>query len=123
MWSNPSNTLSFSLFDHNHSPQQVRQANLWSYAITVSEILLVLMGAFTLAGHKYPNSFNLLLLILFAYAAAQVIIEVQGRYRLEFEPVLVIIAAVGLTQLYSPQHLKLVPTLQDGGETNWSQVS
>lgn len=123
VWSNPSNTLSFSLFDHNHSPQQVRQANLWSYAITVSEIWLVLMGAFTLAGHKYPNSFNLLLLILFAYAAAQVIIEVQGRYRLEFEPVLVIIAAVGLTQLYSPQHLNLVPTLQDGGETNWSQVS
>ncbi len=62
-------------------------------------------------------------MILFAYAAAQVIIEVQGRYRLEFEPVLVIIAAVGLTQLYSPQHLNLVPTLQDGGETNWSQVS
>lgn len=119
VWSNPSNTLSFALFDNNHSPQQVRWVNLCSYSITVSEIILVLIGALVLTCQRYPVSFNLLLLILFAYAAAQVIIEVQGRYRLEFEPLLVIIAAIGLDQLFNPKCLIiLAPTLKLGGEMN-----
>lgn len=106
VWSNPSNTLNFSLFAKNHSLKTVNQVNLWAYAITVVEILLTLLGAIVLAFKKYHSGFNLLLLTLFAYAAAQVIIEVQGRYRIEFVPLLVIIAAVGFTQLVAKKKPK-----------------
>jgi hypothetical protein len=45
---------------------------------------------------KFSKNLYLLILPLMAFAVVQLIIEVQGRYRIELLPVISIIASVGL---------------------------
>ncbi|UQS81924.1 hypothetical protein MOO45_06970 [Bombilactobacillus folatiphilus] len=96
LWSNPSNTISFSLFERNHSPKQVDRLTSLAYGVTVIEIGAVFCGAIVLLRRHWSRNFGLLVLPLFAYACAQLLIEVQGRYRIEFIPILAMIAATGL---------------------------
>ncbi|UQS83170.1 hypothetical protein [Bombilactobacillus thymidiniphilus] len=96
LWAQPSNTLDFSLFANNHSWVHTQQLKLIAYGISVLEMLGVFLGALVLWRKSVGDDLYLLLLTLFAYASAQLLIEVQGRYRLEFVPFLAIIAAIGL---------------------------
>lgn len=101
LWSSPSNTLYFSLFNQNHTARHTWWVTIIAYGISVIEMGLVLLGAVVLWFKQPSNShFNLLLLVLFAYVCAQLIIEVQGRYRLEFVPVLALIASVGVDKFW-----------------------
>ena len=59
-------------------------------------MIFMLIGAFSLVTKKLPDKAYLLILILFAYVAAQLIIEVQGRYRIEFTPILIIYSLFGI---------------------------
>ena len=45
---------------------------------------------------KFDDNLYLLLLPLMAFAVVQLIIEVQGRYRIEFLPIISVMASLGI---------------------------
>lgn len=96
LWSYPSNSLNYALSRKNCGYLTYYLLLILAYSINAVEMIFMLIGAFSLVTKKLPDKAYLLILILFAYVAAQLIIEVQGRYRIEFTPILIIYSLFGI---------------------------
>ncbi|MFC6175320.1 hypothetical protein ACFQAV_00625 [Companilactobacillus huachuanensis] len=95
LWSSRSTTIDFTGFETRHSPKISNMAKLLGYMGTVMLIILSWIGSLKLWNNKNKKTF-LLVLPLMAYAVVQLLIEVQGRYRLEFLPIIAILGGLGL---------------------------
>ena len=71
-------------------------------------IIFSWFGSLKLLKGKLNNQIFLLLLPLMAYAVVQLLIEVQGRYRLEFLPIIAILGGLGLYSIFEWTRLKWV---------------
>lgn len=101
MWANRSSAIDFANIRQNHSEKVVGLVNLVSYMGTVLLVIFGWIGSLRLFKISYNKNIFLLLLPFMAYVAVQLLIEVQGRYRIEFTPVWAIIAGVGLYSVSS----------------------
>lgn len=96
LWAYPSNSLDYTLFRKKYSLITYELLIVLSFAINSIEMFLLLFAAIAYARKQMTSGYYLLLLPLLVYTAAQLIIEVQGRYRIEFTPILVIISSLGI---------------------------
>lgn len=96
LWSQRTLATDFTNYGSNHSPQTVQKVNYLAYIGSILLILFSWIGSIRLFKVKFSKNLYLLILPLMAFAVVQLIIEVQGRYRIEFLPVISIIASVGL---------------------------
>lgn len=95
LWASRSTTIDFTGFETQHSLKVSNMAKLLGYMGTVMLIIFSWIGSLKLWHNKNQKTF-LLVLPLMAYAVVQLLIEVQGRYRLEFLPVIAILGGLGL---------------------------
>lgn len=106
LWSSRTLATDFTNFNTNHSPRTVEIVNFVAYIGSIILIVLSWIGSFYLFKTKFSNNFYLLILPLMAFVVANLIIEVQGRYRIEFLPMISMIASLGLYNLLNKIHLK-----------------
>lgn len=106
MWANRSSAIDFANMQQNHSQKVIGFVNLISYLGTVLLVIFGWVGSLRLFKISYNKNIFLLLLPFMAYVAVQLLIEVQGRYRIEFTPILAIISGVGLYSLCNWINLK-----------------
>ncbi|WP_334329819.1 ArnT family glycosyltransferase [Companilactobacillus sp. HBUAS59699] len=96
LWAQNSTAMDFTGFEKIHSAKTTSLMRMAAYMGTVILIIFSWVGSLRLFKQRFSNNFYLLLLPLMAYAVVQLLIEVQGRYRLEFIPVIAILGSVGL---------------------------
>lgn len=96
LWASRSTTVDFTGFETQHSLRVSNFAKLLGYMGTVVLIILSWLGSLKLLKINPSVKTFVLLLPLMAYAVVQLLIEVQGRYRLEFLPVIAILGGLGL---------------------------
>lgn len=101
LWSTPTMATDFTNYGANHSPNTVQKINFLAYLGSVFMIIFSWIGSLDLFKHKFNDNLYLLILPLMAFAVAQLIIEVQGRYRIEFLPIIAILAGLGLYQCFN----------------------
>lgn len=101
LWSSRTQATDFSSFNLNHSQRTVQIIDFIAYLGSIAMIIFSWIGSLTLFKTKFSDKLYLLILPLMAFAVAQLIIEVQGRYRIEFLPVLAVIAGLGLYKTFS----------------------
>lgn len=96
MWAARSTTIDFTGFETIHSLKISNLVKLLGYLGSVGLIILSWFGSLKLFKMKLNKQIFLIILPLMAYAVVQLLIEVQGRYRLEFLPVIAILGGLGL---------------------------
>ncbi|KRN99072.1 ArnT family glycosyltransferase [Companilactobacillus kimchiensis] len=96
LWSTRTMATDFTSFGLNHSAKTVDLINYLAYAGSIMLIIFSWIGSLALFKAKFSNNLYLLLLPLLAFAVVQLVIEVQGRYRIEFLPILSIVGSLGL---------------------------
>lgn len=96
LWSERTMATNFTSYNLNHSAKTVALVDYLAYLGSILLIIFSWIGSIRLFKVKFSNNMYLLILPLMAFAVIQLIIEVQGRYRIEFLPILAIIASVGL---------------------------
>ncbi|WP_125762328.1 hypothetical protein [Companilactobacillus hulinensis] len=96
LWAQRSTATDFTEFVTIHSARATNLMNLAAYMGSVLLIIFSWIGSLRLFKIKFSGHIYLLLLTLMAYAVVQLLIEVQGRYRLELLPVVAILGSVGL---------------------------
>ncbi|CAJ1181341.1 hypothetical protein CPR19092_LGOLGGFK_00531 [Companilactobacillus paralimentarius] len=96
LWAGRSMAIDFTEFGKIHSLKMDNLVKLLGYMGSIMLIIFSWIGSLSLFKQKIDNKVFLILLPLMAYAVVQLLIEVQGRYRLEFLPVIAILAGVGL---------------------------
>ncbi|MBL3531376.1 glycosyltransferase family 39 protein [Companilactobacillus zhachilii] len=96
LWAGRAITIDFTGFETRHSLRVSNFVKLLGYLGTVVLIILSWIGSLRLFKDKPNVKTFLLVLPLMAYAVVQLLIEVQGRYRLEFLPIIAIIGGLGL---------------------------
>lgn len=106
LWSGRSMAIDFTGLETKHSLRTSNFIKLVGYMGTVSLIILSWIGSLKLFKMKWNNKLFLIVLPLMAYAVVQLLIEVQGRYRLEFLPVIAILAGLGLYSICEWTSLK-----------------
>lgn len=97
LWSQRTMATNFTSYNLNHSARTVAIVDYLAYLGSILLILFSWLGSIRLFKMKFSNNLYLLILPLMAFAVVQLIIEVQGRYRIEFLPILSILASVGLS--------------------------
>ena len=95
LWAQRAITIDFTGVETNHSVKTSNFIKLLGYLGSAVLIILSWFGSIKLLKGTNKEIF-LLLLPLMAYAVVQLLIEVQGRYRLEFLPVIAILGGIGL---------------------------
>lgn len=95
LWASRTQATDFSQFNKIHSSNSNDLVNYIAYCGTVSLIIFSWIGSIMLIKIKFSNKLYILLLPLMAFAIVQLFIEVQGRYRIEFLPIISILAGVG----------------------------
>ncbi|WP_125589601.1 glycosyltransferase family protein [Companilactobacillus jidongensis] len=113
LWAQNSTATDFTGFDKIHSAKATGLMRKMAYMGTVILIIFSWIGSLQLFKIKFSNNIYLLLLTLMAYAVVQLFIEVQGRYRLEFIPVIAILGSVGLYTV-----VKLISQRWRGNQTH-----
>lgn len=96
LWAGRAITIDFTGFETRHSLRVSNFVKLLGYLGTVVLIILSWIGSLRLFKNNPNVKTFLLVLPLMAYAVVQLLIEVQGRYRLEFLPIIAIIGGLGL---------------------------
>ncbi len=96
LWAGRAITIDFTGFETQHSLRVSNFVKLLGYLGTVVLIILSWIGSLRLFKDNPNVKTFLLVLPLMAYAVVQLLIEVQGRYRLEFLPIIAIIGGLGL---------------------------
>jgi len=99
LWASRSTTIDFTGFETQHSLRVSNFAKLLGYMGTVILIILSWIGSLKLWKNDNSKTF-LLVLPLMAFAVVLLLIEVQGRYRLEFLPILAILGGLGLYTIF-----------------------
>lgn len=105
LWSTRTMATDFTSYGLNHSARTVNIINYLAYAGSIMLIIFSWIGSLTLFKTKFSNNLYLLLLPLMAFAVVQLIIEVQGRYRIEFLPIIAIMGSLGLYRTINDFHL------------------
>lgn len=95
LWSYPSNSFDYTLFRKNYSSRIYQLLKLIGYSINTIEMILLFVGAFLSIQKKEDYDETLLLFVTIFYVIIQLIIEVQGRYRIEFTPILLVTSSLG----------------------------
>ncbi len=96
LWSGRTMATDFTNYSNNHSQKTVNIVNYLAYIGSIILIIFSWIGSILLFKTKFDDNFYLLLLPLMAFAVANLIIEVQGRYRIEFLPIIAIMAGLGV---------------------------
>ncbi|APX72113.1 hypothetical protein M5C72_02930 [Companilactobacillus allii] len=96
LWAKRSTATDFTEFVKIHSARATNIMNLLAYVGSIILIIFSWIGSLELFKKKFSKRIYLLLLTLMAYAVVQLLIEVQGRYRIELLPVITILGSVGL---------------------------
>jgi len=99
LWAGRSSTIDFTGFENIHSLKMSNLVKLLGYMGSVILIIFSWIGSLSLFKGKLNYKMFLLLLPLMAYAVVQLLIEVQGRYRLEFLPIIAILGGLGLYRI------------------------
>lgn len=97
LWSQRTMATNFTSYNLNHSAKTVAWVDYLAYIGSILLILFSWLGSIRLFRMRFSNNLYLLILPLMAFAVVQLIIEVQGRYRIEFLPIFSILASVGLS--------------------------
>jgi len=100
LWAGRSMAVDFTEFEKFHSAKISNFVKLVAYMGSIVLIILSWIGSLSLFKTKLSNKIFLILLPLMAYAVVQLLIEVQGRYRLEFLPVIAILGGFGLYSIF-----------------------
>lgn len=108
MWAGRATTIDFTGFETRHSLRMSNFVKLLGYMGTVMLIIFSWIGSLKLLKGRPNKQVFLLLLPWMAYAVVQLLIEVQGRYRLEFLPVIAILSGLGLYSIFELIRLKWV---------------
>lgn len=106
LWSSRTMATNFTGYSQNHSPKTVQRVDYLAYLGSIILIVFSWIGSIDLFKMKFNNNLYLLLLPLLAFVSAQLLIEVQGRYRIEFLPIIAILAAVGLYRVVTKKIYK-----------------
>ncbi|WP_246005698.1 glycosyltransferase family 39 protein [Companilactobacillus insicii] len=101
LWSSRTLATDFTNYSQNHSQKTVEIINYLAYLGSIILIIFSWIGSLAMFKNKFDDRFYLLLLPLMAFAVANLIIEVQGRYRIEFLPIIAIMAGLGIYKLIS----------------------
>ncbi|WP_129044567.1 glycosyltransferase family 39 protein [Companilactobacillus metriopterae] len=97
MWAKRSNATDFTGYYDSHKLETINWTNYVAYLGSILIILFSFIGSLRLFKLRYNHKgMYLLILPLMAYVVIELLIEVQGRYRIEFVPILAIIASVGI---------------------------
>lgn len=96
LWSGRTMATDFTNYSQIHSTKAVTIINYLAYIGSVILIVFSWIGSLELFRTKFDDKFYLLLLPLMAFAVANLIIEVQGRYRIEFLPIISVMAGLGI---------------------------
>lgn len=106
LWAGSSGAIDFTGVDKNHSEKISSLIKLFGYLGTVILIVFSWLGSIRLLAYKPNNKIYLIILPMMAYVVVQLLIEVQGRYRLEFLPVIAILGGLGLYTVFEWVRLK-----------------
>lgn len=106
LWSSRTMATNFTGYSQNYSPKTVQRVDYLAYLGSIILIVFSWIGSIDLFKMKFNNNLYLLLLPLLAFVSAQLLIEVQGRYRIEFLPIIAILAAVGLYRVVTKKIYK-----------------
>lgn len=96
LWSSRTMATDGANFGMNHSQANTELINYLAYLGSIVLIIFSWIGSLNLFKTKFSNNLYLLILPLLAFAVVQLLIEVQGRYRIEFLPILAIFGGLGL---------------------------
>jgi len=99
LWSERTMATNFTSYGQKYSAKTVQKVDYLAYLGSIILIVFSWIGSIYLWKTKFNNYLHLLLLPLMAFATVQLIIEVQGRYRIEFLPIVAIVASVGLFEI------------------------
>ncbi|WP_245994864.1 ArnT family glycosyltransferase [Companilactobacillus furfuricola] len=105
-WSSSSHAIDFTSVNTKVSPRTYQKLTLLGYLGSIIIILFSWIGSFVLYKMKEYQGIFLLILPFLAFAVVQLFIEVQGRYRIEFIPILAIISSIGMMEI-----VKRIPTI------------
>lgn len=108
LWAARSTTIDFTGLEKRHSLRITNLVKLLGYMGSVILIIFSWIGSLRLFKKSLNKNIFVILLPLMAYAVVQLLIEVQGRYRLEFLPVIAILSGLGLYSVYEWVRLKWV---------------
>ncbi|AKP68074.1 hypothetical protein [Companilactobacillus ginsenosidimutans] len=100
LWSKRATGIDFTGIEVNHSPVTVNVVQFVGYVGSILTIIFSWIGSLKLFKFNYKNGLFLLLLPLMAFVIVQLLIEVQGRYRIEFIPVLAVLGGTGLYTIF-----------------------
>lgn len=108
LWSSRTMATDAANIRMTHSVKTVDRINFLAYTGSIILIIFSWIGSLQLFQAKFSDNLYLLLLPLMAFAVVQLLIEVQGRYRIEFLPVIAIVGSLGLYQvLHALSSIKL----------------
>lgn len=101
LWSERINAIDFTEINKKISNTHYDKITLIGYLGSVAIILFSWIGSFALLKSDHTDGIFLLLLPLLAFVVIQLFIEVQGRYRIEFVPILAIISGLGVYSIFN----------------------
>lgn len=96
LWARNAESIPFTGFGEGHSPKAYWTAALLGYLGSFLIVVFSWVGSFSLLKSKNDPMILLLVLTILGFTLAELIIEVQGRYRIELIPILSIIAGMGV---------------------------
>lgn len=96
LWSGRTMATDGSNFGLNHSIDNFKRINFIAYMGSITLIIFSWIGSLILYRKNFSEYLFLLILPLLAFSIVQLFIEVQGRYRIEFIPIITIVGALGL---------------------------
>lgn len=99
LWSSRTMATDFANIKMMHNDATVARVDFLAYVGSIILIVFSFIGSLQLFRTKFNDNLYLLLLPLMAFAVVQLLIEVQGRYRIEFLPVIAIVGGVGFYQV------------------------
>lgn len=100
LWAQRANTIDFTGIEVNHSQKTIKWVQYAGYIGSILIIIFSWIGSLVLFKKKDAKGIFLLVLPLMAFVIVQLFIEVQGRYRVEFVPVLAMLGSVGFYSIY-----------------------
>ncbi|MCH4009142.1 ArnT family glycosyltransferase [Companilactobacillus sp.] len=96
LWSGRTMTTNFAGFGKNHSQNSDYIVGLVGYLGSFLLIIFSWIGSLKMLKERYSSKIFMMLLPLLVFAAIELIIEVQGRYRIEFLPIISMVAGLGM---------------------------
>lgn len=117
LWAQRSTGIDFTGVGTNKTKQEVKSIQYLGYLGSIITIIFSWIGSLYLFKNRSKKGLYLLLLPLMAFVIVQLFIEVQGRYRIEFIPILAIVGSVGMVGIFD-----WLKTLLEGRRHNGVQI-